>query len=104
MRINKHGIREMVTQVNDCLGTKYHIESHRPGYQRLYALHDGGHNISQHLVAKEMQQFLKGMLAASAAVYEVVQPMTTRDHLDRQRILNALKGTNDQSQRDSFFA
>lgn len=104
MRINKHGIREMVTQVNDCLGTNYHIESYRPGYQRLYALYNGGNNVSQHLVAKEMQQFLKGMLATSAAVYEVVQPMTTRDHLDRLRILNALKGTNDQSQRDSFFA
>lgn len=104
MRINKHGIRDMADQVNECLGTNYHIESHRPGYQRLYALYDGGHNISQSLVAKEMQQFLKGMLAASAAVYEVVGPMTTREHLDRQRIINALKGTNDQTQRDSFFA
>ena len=94
----------MVTQVNDCLGTKYHIESYRPGYQRLYSLYDGGHNLSQHLVAKEMQQFLKGMLAASAAVYEVVKPTPTRDHLDRLRIINALKGTHDQTQRDSFFA
>ena len=104
MRINKHGIHDMAAQVNECLGTGYHIESYRPGYQRLYALYDGGHNLSQHLVAKEMQQFLKGMLAASGSVYEVVKPMTTREHLDRLRILNALKGTHDQTQRNSFFA
>ncbi len=104
MRINKYGIREMVTQVNDSLGTNYHIESYRPGYQRLYCLYNGGNNLSQHLVAKEMQQFLKGMLATSAAVREVVEPMTTREHLDRLRIMNALKGTNDQTQRDPIFA
>jgi hypothetical protein len=103
-RINKAGIREMAAQVNECLGTNYHIESHRPGYQRLYCLYDGGHNLTQHLVAKEMQQFLKGMLAASAAVYEVVKPATTREHLDRLRILNALKGTHDSIQRDPLFA
>ncbi len=103
-RITKHGIRELVAQVNECLGTDYNIHSHRPGYQRLYCLYDGGHNLTQHLMAKEMQQFLKGMLAASAAVYEVVKPATTRDHLDRLRILNALKGTHDSIQRDPLFA
>jgi hypothetical protein len=103
-RITKHGIREMAAQVNECLGTNYHIESYRPGYQRLYCLYNEGNSLSQHMVAKEMQQFLKGMLAASAAVYEVVEPMTTREHLDRQRIINALKGTNDQTQRDPIFA